>query len=79
LAGRAGQVAIMTAIQRRVKVSAAWPWAHAIVTAWDRISALAQSSLTSTPGHHIDQERNPEPVMPPATRPASPATVTSGP
>jgi hypothetical protein len=43
LAGRAGQVAIMTAIQRRLKVSAAWPWAHAIVTAWDRISALAQA------------------------------------
>jgi hypothetical protein len=29
--------------QRRLKISAAWPWAIAIVTAWDRITALSQA------------------------------------
>jgi hypothetical protein len=29
--------------RRRLKISAAWPWAPAIVTAWDRISVLAQA------------------------------------
>ena len=27
--------------RRRLKISATWPWAPAIATAWDRISALA--------------------------------------
>ncbi len=26
--------------QRRLKIAATWPWAPAIVTAWDRITAL---------------------------------------
>jgi Transposase DDE domain group 1 len=29
--------------QRRLKISATWPWAPAIVAAWNRISALAQA------------------------------------
>jgi hypothetical protein len=29
--------------RRRLKISAAWPWAPVIVTAWDRITALAQA------------------------------------
>jgi hypothetical protein len=29
--------------RRRLKISATWPWAPAIVTAWDRITALAQA------------------------------------
>jgi Transposase DDE domain group 1 len=29
--------------RRRLKVSAAWPWAAAITTAWDRIAALPQA------------------------------------
>src|SRR5213076_2568363 len=28
--------------RRRLKISATWPWASAIITAWARISALAQ-------------------------------------
>jgi hypothetical protein len=27
--------------RRRLKISATWPWAPVIVTAWDRINALA--------------------------------------
>jgi hypothetical protein len=29
--------------RRRLKISATWPWAPAIVTAWDRITALPQA------------------------------------
>jgi hypothetical protein len=29
--------------RRRLKISATWPWAPAIVTAWNRISALAHA------------------------------------
>jgi Transposase DDE domain group 1 len=29
--------------QRRLKIAATWPWAPAIVTAWDRITALPQA------------------------------------
>jgi hypothetical protein len=29
--------------RRRFKIAAAWPWATAIVTAWDRITALPQA------------------------------------
>jgi hypothetical protein len=29
--------------RRRLKVSAAWPWASAIVAAWKRITALAHA------------------------------------
>jgi hypothetical protein len=29
--------------RRRLKIAASQPWAAAIVTAWDRISALAQA------------------------------------
>ena len=29
--------------RRRLKISATWPWATAIVTAWDRITALPQA------------------------------------
>src|SRR5262249_21821127 len=29
--------------RRRLKISATWPWALAIVTAWDRITALPQA------------------------------------
>jgi Transposase DDE domain group 1 len=29
--------------QRHLKIAATWPWAPAIVTAWDRITALAQA------------------------------------
>ncbi len=29
--------------RRRLKISATWPWAQAIVDAWDRISALPQA------------------------------------
>jgi hypothetical protein len=28
--------------RRRLKISATWPWASAIITAWDRITALPQ-------------------------------------
>ena len=29
--------------RRRLKISATWPWATAIVTAWERITALPQA------------------------------------
>jgi Transposase DDE domain group 1 len=29
--------------RRRLKISASWPWAPAIVTAWDRVTALPQA------------------------------------
>jgi hypothetical protein len=29
--------------RRRLKIAASWPWASAIVTAWDRITALPQA------------------------------------
>ena len=29
--------------RRRLKIAATWPWAAAIVTAWDRITALPQA------------------------------------
>jgi hypothetical protein len=29
--------------RRCLKIATAWPWAPAIATAWDRISALAQA------------------------------------
>jgi hypothetical protein len=29
--------------RRRLKIAATWPWAPAIVTAWNRITALAQA------------------------------------
>ena len=29
--------------RRRLKIPATWPWAAAIVTAWDRITALPQA------------------------------------
>ena len=28
--------------RRRLKISATWPWAQAITTAWDRITAIPQ-------------------------------------
>ena len=32
-----------TGRRRRLKISATWPWGLAIVTAWNRITALAQA------------------------------------
>ena len=29
--------------RRRLKIAAAWPWAPTIVTAWQRVTALAQA------------------------------------
>jgi hypothetical protein len=33
---------VRTGRRRHLKISATWPWAPAIVTAWDRITVLAQ-------------------------------------
>jgi hypothetical protein len=38
----AGRLA-RNARQRRLKIAATWPWAAAIVTAWERITALPQA------------------------------------
>jgi len=32
-----------TSRRRRAKISATWPWADAIVNAWNRITALPQA------------------------------------
>jgi len=34
---------VRTGRRRRLKIAASWPWAAAIVTAWDRITALPQA------------------------------------
>ena len=61
--------------RRRLKIPATWPWAHAIATAWNRITALPKHPDQHTT-HPCDTEgATPGPVEPPATRPASRATV----
>jgi hypothetical protein len=64
--------------RRRLKIAATWPWAPAIVTAWQRITALPPSPLTST---KPSQRSRKEPRGPwnPGHRPASRATVTPRP
>jgi len=62
--------------RRRLKISATWPWAPAIATAWDRISALAPEPWPA-PHHPGDQGRNlgpldPRPPGPPAGLPSHP-------
>ncbi len=64
--------------RRQLKIQASWPWARDIVTAWDRITALARTPLpasrpipATTKGRHPGQwnpghpARQPGPVVTP--------------
>src|SRR5690242_966634 len=40
---------VRTGRRRRLKIAATWPWAPAIVTAWNRITALPQAPSSKPP------------------------------
>ena len=65
-----------SARQRQLKIQASWPWAAEIITAWNRISALAKRPLTSSPALSR-RPRQPRAHGTPATRPDSRASVTT--
>ena len=50
--------------RRRLKIQATWPWAAAIMAAWQRIDALPQAPLTSTNPSQRPGKDNPRPVEP---------------